>query len=228
MNTPLTTPNPALQMPRIQRDFILLDGSSSMTDKWWDSIAAIQAYVEQLRTDNVNSHLTLTVFDSFDREYVARDQPIGLWNPDLSDVGMHGGSTPLYDAIQLAGRKLRDLDPPRCSVLIVTDGDENGSRFTTDVQAKAILDWMKAKGWQVTFIGCDFDNSSEARKLGVGREAAIGVHKRLLTSAVEALARKRQAYGLYGTPMHYTDGEQAQFGGFLAAPKASGGSDANG
>jgi hypothetical protein len=64
--------------------------------------------------------------------------------------------TPLFDAINMMGRELQALNPPRCSIVIITDGDENGSRHTTADQARAILDWCRAQGWQVTFLGADF------------------------------------------------------------------------
>jgi hypothetical protein len=195
-------------VPRTQRsqlDYILLDGSSSMQDKWWDSLDAIEAYVQGLKREAVHSHLLLSIADW----KPLREAPIG------SDWGM----TPLYDAINNMGRELRDLDPPRCSIVIVTDGEENGSKYTTLVQAKAILDWCRAKGWQVTFIGADFANARQARLLGAVEGSSIGVAKANLKLATDALAKKRAAYGLHGTDMHYTDGEQQQFGGYLGAPK---------
>jgi hypothetical protein len=118
--------------------------------------------------------------------------------------------------------RLRDLDPPRASIVIVTDGDENSSRYTDLTQAKALLDWMRAKGWQITFIGAGFNNSRQARALGANEHTAIGVEKMRLTDATGALAKKRARYGLYGESMHYTDEEKQQFGGYLNGPNAGG------
>lgn len=214
--------NSAEQPPNtqtLQHDYILLDGSSSMIAKWFDSLAAIEAYVATTRAANVQSKIILHIFDSINKDYLAREMPISDWQSLITNpVGACWGTTPLYDAIALMGRRLRDLDPPRASIVIVTDGEENGSTFTDLTQAKAILDWIRAKGWQVTFIGADFNNNKQAKALGANEQTSIGVQQRLLTDAVTALARKRARYGLYGEPMHYTDSEQQQFGGFLTGP----------
>jgi hypothetical protein len=202
-----------------QYDYILLDGSSSMRDKWWDTMAAIQAYVGTTKDANVNSQVVVQVFDSKELDYMARDVAIKDWiDLQVEPIGAHWGMTPLYDAIQIMGRRLRDLDPPRCSIVIVTDGDENCSSFTDLTQAKSILDWCRAKGWQVTFIGANFDNSEQSRMLGANEKTSLGVSQKRLADATTALAKKRARYGLYGEPMHYTDEEQSKFGGFLNGP----------
>lgn len=199
-----------------QYDYILLDGSSSMMDKWWDTLDAIQAYVDGTRAANIHSHIVVQTFDSCEIDCIQRDEPITQWKNLRSDpIGAYWGSTPLYDAINVMARRLRDLDPPRASIVIVTDGGENASKYTDLTQAKALLDWMRAKGWQITFIGANFDNSEQGRMLGANEHTAIGVERKQLANAASALAKKRAAYGLYGTPMHYSDSERQQFGGYL-------------
>ena len=204
-----------------QHDYILLDRSSSMADKWWETLQAIEAYVSTTRSENVRSHITLSSFScpfgGTINSYVERNQPIADWTR-LESVSPPEGMTPLYDAIQQMGIHLRDLDPPRASILIVTDGEENGSRFTTLDQAKAILDWCRTKGWQVTFIGADFSNAKQGSLLGADKGSAIGVQKRLMSDAARSLGKKRARYGLYGEPMHFSDTEAQQFGGYLNAP----------
>ena len=204
-----------------QLDYILLDGSGSMRPKWWDMLEAIQAYVDGLKEARVNSHLLLHIFDDSAPDYIARDVSIDAWD-DLrkSPVGAYFGGTPLYDSINLMCRRLRDIDPQRCSIVIVTDGEESDSRYTDLIQAKSLLDWCRAKGWQVTFIGCDYNNSDQAGLLGGSPQSSIGVQKRLLADAARNLAKKRQRYGLYGEDMHFSEEERQQFGGYLEGPSA--------
>jgi len=203
-----------------QLDYILLDGSGSMSgERWWHCLEAIDAYVDGLKTANIHSQIMLHTFDSRDPDCLQRDLPIADWRPLLqSPIGAHWTSTPLYDAIQLMGRRLRDLDPPRASLIIATDGGENKSRFTTEDQARAILNWCRAKGWQVTFIGAEFNNDHLARTLGAKGNEAIGVQQRLLAEAAKELAKKRARYATTGAPMHWSDDEKQQFGGYLASP----------
>lgn len=209
---------------RSQFDYILLDGSGSMQDKWWESLDAIDAYVGGLKSEQVNSHIMLSTFtsglNSPIKMWTQRDTPISDWVPLAKDpIGSDFGMTPLYDAVNTMGRQMRDLDPPKAAITIVTDGEEQGSQHTDLHQAKSILDWCRAKGWQVTFIGADFSNSKQAQLLGAGSGTSVGVAKANLKLAASALAKKRAAFARYGTPMHYTKDEQVQFGGYLGAPK---------
>lgn len=205
-----------------QHDYILVDGSGSMQDKWWDTLDAIDTYVATLKTQNVNSHIILSTFDSYTTDHVQRDQDITDWTTMAqSPIGAGWGSTPLYDAINVMANKLRDINPPRCSIVIVTDGQENSSQYTNVHQAKALLDWCRAKGWQVTFIGADFSNATQAGLLGGDATSAIGVQTKLLSDATRALAEKRARYARTGDPMHWTDAERTQFGGYLNAPESN-------
>jgi hypothetical protein len=218
-----TLPRANVARTTVQHDYILIDSSSSMSTKWMESLAAVDAYIAGVQAAGISSNVILHMFYSQAPDYIHSQGPIGQWKPLCSAPPLPQGMTPLYDAITLMGLRLRQIDPARCSVLIVTDGEDDGGPSSPKLpQARAILDWMRAKGWQVTFIGCDFSNSEQAKLLGSARDSAIGVQKRLLTDAASALARKRANYGLYGTPMHFTDDEQQQFGGYLAhsAPAA--------
>lgn len=201
---------------RAQRDFILLDGSGSMINKWHPMMDAIEAYVDTLARNGTQSFLTLSVFstDALGIDHCSVD--IADWeslheNPAQSTWG----GTPLYDAINHMARRLKDEDPIRCSITIVTDGRDNESQ-TSVVQARAIIEWLRAKGWSVTFIGCDWNNSRLAAQLGLPEAAAIGVSQARLTDAARNLATKRTRYAATGAPMHWTDEEKEQFGGYLS------------
>jgi hypothetical protein len=203
-----------------QLDYILVDGSSSMSGKWWEFMAGLDAFMGKLQGQNLHSHGIVQVFDSVDLNSVQRDSLIGSWTPFYHDpLGMHGGMTPLYDAINLAGRRLKDLDPPNASVVIVTDGEENSSQHTDEVQCRSILRWMRAKGWQVTFLGCDFDNEAQAKALGMNPRNTIGVRKQKLAEAGEALGTKRIRNAQSGDDIDFTDDERKKFGGFLGGPQ---------
>jgi hypothetical protein len=202
-----------------QLDYILIDGSGSMMDKWWDTLAAVEAYVQRTKLEGVRSRVMVQVFDDHDLDYRARDCQIASWVPTtVEPIGANWGFSPVYDAINVMCRKLRDMDPPRASIVVVTDGDANHNRFTDLTQAKAMLDWCRAKGWQVTFIGAEYDNSKQARELGASPSSYIGVATKMLAPAIDALAKKRARYAVDGTPMHYTEEERQKFGGYLGGP----------
>jgi hypothetical protein len=209
----------ALQAPQL--DYILIDGSGSMQDKWWESLGALDAFIDVLKSQNVNSHGIITVFDSHDVGFIARNSTIDTWQKfSVDPIGAHWGSTPLYDAINNMGRELKDLDPPRASIVIVTDGDENGSKYTTVDQARAILDWCRAKGWQVTFLGADFNNSRQARLLGADDSNSLGVQKALMNEAGKTLGKKRAIHAITGADINFSEQEKKDFGGYLTDQSA--------
>lgn len=216
MNT-LTIRNNALsKLSTEQLDFILLDGSASMQSKWWDMLGAIDAYIAGLKTQMVKSHILLHVFDTHDLKLEGRNTHIDTWKTFGEDpLGSHFGGTPLYDAIVIMGATIRDLNPARCAVTIVTDGDDTGNRFSDIHKARAVLDWLRAQGFTVTFIGCDFDNDRQARALGANASNSIGVRKELLTSAAQEYAKKRAHSARTGEDISFTDDEKQKFGGYL-------------
>lgn len=201
-----------------QLDYFLLDGSISMEDKWWDILGALDAYVATLRTNHVDAHCVLQIFCTHERDYIARDCRLKDWQDfATSPVGAYWGSTPLYDGILLAVKRIRELNPTKgCHLVIATDGQENASQYCDEVQARALLDWLRDQGFQVTFIGCDFNNSSQARALGANDATSIGVQKKLLTAAMKNLGEKRTRYARTGSNVEFSDDEKQQFGGHLA------------
>jgi len=205
-----------------QLDFILLDGSASMRGKWWPTLKALDRYVAGL--GELRSRILLRIFSTTTSQlniFEARNVVSSDWKPLLVEpVGSFWGGTPLYDAINEMGLSLLKLMPDRCSIIIATDGEENSSQ-TTLSQAKAILDWCRFQGWAITFLGCDFNSSQTARELGASDSESIGVQTRLLADAAASLAKKREVYGKTGAPMHWSESEQRQFGGYLSKSSTS-------
>lgn len=196
-----------------------------MRDKWWKSCGALDLFITTLRERNISSHAILSVFDHKNLGAVQRDCILADWQTfDKQPLIGTFGSTPLYDAINKMGWELRDLRPQAASIIIVTDGEENASQFTTLEQAKAILDWCRAQGWQVTFLGADFENSAQARALGAQAECSIGVRKQKLLDAGKALGAKRANHALFGTDINFTEEEKENFGGYLTHGNGQGAS----
>lgn len=203
-------------------EYFLIDGSGSMMDKWHDTLAGITGYVDVLRSRNIHSWGIAHVFDSHELANIQLDCELKWWpNLAVSPLRMNGFSTPLFDAINYVGRDLRERDPRNASIIIVTDGDENASRHTDAAQARAILDWCRAHGWQVTFLGAEFNNSKQARLLGADESNSIGVQQKKLLDAGKRLGEKRVQNIVHGTDINFTDDEKQQFGGYLAGPSTS-------
>lgn len=207
-----------LEDSKPQRDYILLDGSGSMSSRWWESLAAIDAYVAGLKTARVASSLTLAAFTN-DGPFIYDEARLDVTPETWVDVSkspptFYGGGTPLYDAINVMMGRLAKLDPARCAILIVTDGQATESTTTLD-QAKALLDWARMKGWQITFMGCDWDSTGQAKSLGATEHNSIGTSAARLVDAASELAKKRANHAVHGAPMHWSPTERSHFGGYL-------------
>lgn len=200
-------------------EYLLIDGSGSMISKWGETNAGLAGYIEHLKSKNIRSWGIAHVFDHSNLADIQLDTELENW-PNLTRERLRipGGGTPLYDAINLMARDLAERQPANCAITIVTDGHETDSRHTDVNQARALLDWCRAQGWQVTFLGADFNNSKQAALLGADETNSIGVQKLRMIEAGKTLGEKRVRHIMTGEDINFTRDEQQHFGGYLAAP----------
>lgn len=200
-------------------DFILMDGSGSMSDKWWPMLQAIDQYISELKGQQVSTHITLHVFDDTNIALEQRNVGIAQWKTFAEEpIGAHFGTTPLYDAIVMMGRNIQKLNPDPSKgrrILIVTDGQDTGNLFADLNMAKNILDWLRNQGFQITFMGCDFNNSTQAKALGATPENSIGVRKEKLDEALKLLGQRAARHSRTGQDIHFSEDERKTFGGYL-------------
>lgn len=178
--------------------YILLDRSGSMAVRWLESLSAIDSYVKGLEKDGEATKITLATFDSdagklcFDifRDRIAPKK----WKRLSKDEATPRGMTPLYDAVG----KIVDLasaeDEKSTVIIIMTDGAENNSREITQVAAKKMLDKCRKKGWQVIFLGADFDNFSQAADLGNNYGQTINTVSGSYGATMDCLAVKTSSF----------------------------------
>lgn len=203
----------------MQHDFILLDRSGSMSSRWAEALSSVNAYVKQLATDNVDTGVTLAVFDTFGPPLangmvpiafqIVRDRIIpSTWHP-VSDVdATPRGGTPLNDATSKIVALANAGNYDKVAIIIMTDGEENASlEFTTD-QAKKLLDACRAKGWQVVFLGANFDNVRQAATYGSSLGSTVVAAAGNMRATMTMTANKRAAYGLTGSAIEYSVEEQ--------------------
>lgn len=194
----------------MQHDFILLDRSGSMQSRWDEALGAVNAYVKKLAEDKVDTGVTLAVFDDAGPFDIIRDRIVpSTWSDVTSKDATPRGMTPLNDAIgkmvthARLGHNGQQYD--KVAVIIVTDGAENASREYKHAAAKALLDDCRSKGWQVLFIGADFENQAQAMQYGNSSSQTIAASAANLAGTMRATATSRASYGLTGQSMSYTD-----------------------
>lgn len=183
----------------MQHDFILLDRSGSMRDLWREAISSVNGYVSKLATDKVDTGVTLVVFDApatvLDFS-VIRDRIIpSTWHAVEPKEAEPRGWTPLNDAIG----KIVDLAKAgkydKVAIIIMTDGQENASRELSVEQAKRLLDDCRALGWQVIFLGANFDNVAQAASYNTQARNTVRTSAVNLGATMGAMASKRAVYG---------------------------------
>lgn len=200
----------------MQHDFILLDRSQSMESLWGEALAAINGYVKKLADDNVDTGVTLATFDLHDQKLVfdvIRDRIIpNTWLPVSTKDAAPRGMTPLNDAVGRLVTLANSNNYEKVAIIILTDGQENASKELSVNQAKAILDSCRAKGWQVIFLGANFDNAAQATSYGARSAQTAKVDPAQLDEAFRKTAFLRSSYGSgAAATMEFTDEDKKEF-----------------
>lgn len=181
--------------------YILLDRSGSMQSLWVEALSSVNAFAKELanKTDgsSVDSHITLAVFDSQDGlkfDTLRRKQPALHWENVTDREASPRGMTPLLDAMVRIIALAEGDNPDKAVIVVMTDGQENASQEVKREGVKAALDRVKAKGWEVVFLGANFDNISDADCVGVqgGQQMAMSVGT--MNASMARLAKKSRAY----------------------------------
>lgn len=185
----------------MQHDFVLLDRSGSMTSQWDEALGAINTYVKDLADKKVDTGVTLATFDGVNglRFEIIRDRITPeTWRPVSNADAEPRGMTPLNDAtakiVQLAEAGKYD----KLALIIMTDGAENDSRelpgYQGTVAVKKMLDGCRAKGWQVIFLGANFDNAAQAASYGTLGGQTVNSSTRNLRATMGKMSDKRADY----------------------------------
>jgi hypothetical protein len=188
----------------MQHDFILLDRSGSMDGMWVEALSSVNNYVKTLAADRVDTGVTLAVFDGENGKLdfrVIRDRITPpTWKPVDADDATPRGMTPLSDAVgqivALAQRGAPDgTQYDKVAIIIMTDGAENASRELSVAQARKLLDECRVRGWQVVFLGANFDNAAQATSYGTAIRQTVQSAPGKMGSAMAAMAQTRSSWG---------------------------------
>jgi len=208
----------------MQHDFILLDRSGSMRTLWNEAISSVNGYVSKLAADNVDTSITLAVFDAPATALdfnIIRDRIIPTtWKKVEPTEAEPRGWTPLNDAIG----KIVDLAKAgapggvkydKVAIIIMTDGQENASRELNTDQARKLLDDCRLMGWQVVFLGANFDNAAQAAGYGTQSRHTVRTSAVNLGATMSVMADKRAIYGatlgeVAAQSMNFSEDEKTQ------------------
>lgn len=193
--------------------YMLLDRSGSMATRWVEAISSINAYAAELakKPETAGAEITLIAFDeqggaSFHE--MARSVSVSSWRPiDPNAIGPRGG-TPLYDAIGKIVAIAEAEKPDRATIVVTTDGQENASREVRREAAKSLLDRCRDKGWDVVFLGVDFDAMAQGASLGNTADMTLNASAATMDAAMAGLAAKTASYAATGTTRAFMQSER--------------------
>jgi hypothetical protein len=213
----------------MDHDFLLLDRSGSMDGSiWGEALNSINAYAKKLADDNVDTGITVVIFDSVNTFQIIRDRITPkTFRPLVSGESLDAegkdkltprGGTPLNDATG----KLLDLAQngspsgskyEKVAIVIMTDGEENASqeypiKTGGTEKIKARLDGVREKGWQVIYLGANFDNQRQSQTYGAAAAQSIQTSAANFKGTMRSMAEKRTSYGLTGQTMSWSDEEK--------------------
>ncbi len=203
--------NPAIH------SYILLDRTGSMEPIWSEALSSVNAYADGLASldggPRIDADITLAVFDAqrgLQFDVLRKGVDATDWKDVTANEVSPRGMTPLYDAI---GRivSLAEADrPEKAIIVIMTDGEENSSTEMNNASAKAALDRVRAKGWEVVFLGAEFSNFDDAVGVGQTSSRNMAVSKDSLNDSMGRLAQKSKDFATGAAPsVEWNDEDRA-------------------
>lgn len=201
--------------------YILLDRTGSMSQIWEEALGSVNAYADALfkpaagGPSETDDRVTLAVFDhhsGLQFDILRKAVAAGNWKPVTSAEASPRGMTPLFDAIARTVALAEGDNPERAIIVVMTDGAENSSQEVTRDGVKAALDRVKAKGWEVVFLGAEFAKFSDAEAVGVGSANTMAMSKDSLNRSMRSLASKSRHYFDAAAPVSFNEEDRAEAG----------------
>lgn len=190
--------------------YILLDRSGSMGGLWNEVVPSINTYVAGLRGD---PDVTLAVFDSSSYDLLRQKVKPANFGEPLAEVSPRG-LTPLYDSLGKITTMAFGEDAKRSVLVIMTDGWENDSREVNRAQATALIDKCKSRGWEVIFLGANFDAAPQASSMNVKIDKMLNIAPGFFASGMTTLSAQTTAYAARGVAMNFSDNDRMAAGNF--------------
>jgi uncharacterized protein with von Willebrand factor type A (vWA) domain len=199
--------------------YILLDRSGSMQSLWTEALSSVNAYAKELANKQdkhaVDGHITLAVFDSQETlqfDVLRRKQPALHWENVTDREAVPRGMTPLLDSIGRILALAEGDNEDKAVIVVMTDGQENASREVTRDGVKIGLDRARKRGWDVVFLGANFDNISDAQSVGVGGDQQMSMAPGQMGASMRKMAAKSRAYFAVGERHQFNEADREEAG----------------
>lgn len=221
--------------------FILLDRSGSMAACWDEALSSINTYVDSLEPvtkkycsecgheiDSKSSNfasaymprVTIAAFDNhsgFNFDVLRESRPANFSPPISADEVSPRGSTPLLDAVGRILDMAEQVNSDRTVIVVMTDGYENSSVKNTKEKIRKRIQGAQERGWQVLFIGADFDAFGDSSMVGVGYGQTISVSACNLMPSMEVIGGYTQCYFSSGAYISFNQNDRENLGDFTTS-----------
>ncbi len=188
--------------------YILLDRSGSMENQWKEALGSINSYVEELPA---KARVMLAVFDTNGYD-VIRSTTAKEWKPVTREDAAPRGGTPLFDASMRMMQRIEEDKPDRAVFVVMTDGEENSSKNFRQYEVKAMADKLRAKDYEVLFLGANFDKVGDtAATYGAGQAKWMNMTPQNMGDAMRGLGVTTSAYmtGAVGS-INFTEADKTK------------------
>lgn len=184
----------------------ILDKSGSMSGLEKDTIGGYNSMLERQRGADGECTITTVLFDH-DYELLHDRIDLRAVRSITEKEYRVGGSTALLDAV---GKTVYKIDTAQKNTaeayraekvlfVIITDGEENSSRYYGASQIREMIRRQKERGWEFIFLGANMDAVETAGRYGIDADRAADyvpdhagteLNFRMMSEAVSAYREK--------------------------------------
>lgn len=159
----------------------ILDRSGSMTGLESDTIGGFNSMLKKQKEEEGECIITTVLFDH-EVELLHDRIDIRAVRPLTKQDYTVRGSTALLDAIGKTIHKIGNAEKntaeeyraEKVMVIIITDGEENSSRYYSLKEVKHMIERQKERyGWEFIFLGANIDAVKTATHFGIDKDMAV-------------------------------------------------------
>ena len=162
----------------------ILDRSGSMHGLEKDTLGGFNSMMEKQKKGEGNALVTTVLFDT-EIDVLHDRLPLKSVRPMTEEDYVAGGCTALLDAVGSTIHRIGTVHkyarpedvPAHTLVVIITDGEENSSRFYDYEDVRHMVEREKSKyGWEFIFLGANIDAVEVADRFGISADRAANYH----------------------------------------------------
>lgn len=196
---------------------LIVDKSSSMSDcipqtinGFNEQVSKIRELQQQYPEQELSIGLTTFNHEVYEHFYQSRPEMV---NQLSTNTYRPDGSTALLDAVGLSTKHIEELmkiqrvdTDTTVVIVILTDGEENASKFFTLKDIKAMISRLQETGkWTFSFLGANLDSVEVAERMSIKRQNSAvyskanmegGIFSKLSSSMDSYLDKKRKGNNL--------------------------------